>query len=85
MPQYFFRVCNGRYSGSSDVGFDSSDRDAAWAETTRVCGDLARGVISALGENAAWHMELLNEAKQPVFRIRLVAETLLPADVEGKD
>jgi hypothetical protein len=27
----------------------------------------------------------LNEAKQPVFRIRLVAETLLPADVEGND
>jgi hypothetical protein len=28
-----------------------------------------------LKENAEWQMELLDETKKPVFRIRLVAET----------
>jgi hypothetical protein len=27
-------------------------------------------------ENAEWQMELLDESRKPVFRIRLVAETL---------
>jgi hypothetical protein len=35
------------------------------------------GAISRkLQENAEWQMELLDESKKPVFRIRLVAESL---------
>jgi hypothetical protein len=29
-----------------------------------------------LQENSEWQMELLDESKHPVFRIRLVAESL---------
>ena len=39
--------------------------------------DLGFGGISrSLKENAEWRMELLDEAKNPVFRIRLVAESI---------
>jgi hypothetical protein len=31
-----------------------------------------------LKENAEWQMELLDESKKPVFRIRLVAESFGP-------
>jgi hypothetical protein len=31
----------------------------------------------------AWRMELLDECRRPVFRIRLVAETLQDADQES--
>jgi hypothetical protein len=53
-----------------------ADRDAAWKELTRVCGDVVGGISRKLKENSEWQMELLDESKKPVFRIRLVAETL---------
>jgi hypothetical protein len=37
---------------------------------------LVGSISRSLKQNAEWHMELLDEAKQPVLRIRLVAETL---------
>ena len=51
-------------------------REAAWAEMTKVCGDLLGSLARSLRPNAEWQMELLDEAKQPVFRIRLVAESM---------
>ena len=38
--------------------------------------DVQRGISRSLKQNSDWHMELLDEANKPVFRIRLVAETL---------
>ena len=38
--------------------------------------DMAAGIARKLQENSEWNMELLDEAKEPVFRIRIVAETL---------
>jgi hypothetical protein len=43
---------------------------------TEVCGNLLGGISRGLKQNGEWHMELLDEAKKPVFRIRLVAETV---------
>jgi hypothetical protein len=76
MPQYFFRIRDGQYSDVSDHGAELSDRDAAWKELTSVCGDMVSGISRKLEENAEWQMELLDESKKPVFRIRLVAESL---------
>jgi hypothetical protein len=76
MSQYFFRISHGRYSGASDHGSEFESREAAWAEMTKVCANLLGGISRSLKQNAEWHMELLDEAKKPVFRIRLVAESL---------
>jgi hypothetical protein len=44
---------------------------------TNVCGDLVGSISRHLKQNAEWRMELLGgSAKKPLFRIRLVAETL---------
>jgi hypothetical protein len=75
MALYFFRISSGRYSGASDQGAEYESREAAWAEMTQVCSNLLGGISRSLKENAEWHMEMLDEAKKPVFRIRLVAET----------
>jgi hypothetical protein len=80
MPLYFFRIQNGRYSGAPDCGTELADHDAAWAEMTKVCGDLVGSISRNLNQNAEWQMELLDESKRPAFRIRLVAETL---DAQG--
>jgi hypothetical protein len=72
MSLYFFRIRNGQYSGASDQGTEYADRKDAWRELTTVCTDISR----KLAENCEWQLELLDESKQPVFRIRLIAETL---------
>jgi hypothetical protein len=77
MSLYFFRISHGRYSGASDHGSEFESRDAAWAEMTKVCANLLGGISRNLKQNAEWHMELLDESKTPVFRIRLVAESLV--------
>jgi hypothetical protein len=75
MPLYFFRIRNGTICGASDQGTEFADHDAAWKELTSVCAGIIGGISRKLQQNSEWEMELLDEAKQPVFRIRLVAET----------
>ena len=43
---------------------------------TAVCANLIGGISRGLKQDAEWQMELLDEAKKPVFRIRLVGEAL---------
>jgi hypothetical protein len=76
MPLYFFRIRHGRYSGASDQGSEFESHEAAWAEMTKVCADLLGGISRNLKQNANWQMEMLDEGRKPVFRIRLMAETL---------
>jgi hypothetical protein len=76
MSLYFFKISHGRYSGASDQGAEFENHEAAWAEMTKVCANLVGAISRSLKQNADWQMELLDEAKKPVFRIRLVAETV---------
>jgi hypothetical protein len=75
MPLYYFSIRNGPYAGASDRGTELADRKAAWQELTGVCADMVGSIARNLKENAEWQMELLDETRKPVFRIRLVAET----------
>ena len=76
MSMYFFRISHGHFAGASDQGAEFESREAAWADMTKVCGNLLGSISRSLKENAEWQMELLDEAKKPVFRIRLVAESV---------
>ncbi|MDI1264880.1 MAG: hypothetical protein PS018_16630 [bacterium] len=76
MPLYFFRISNGRYAGASDHGSEFETREAAWAEMTKVSSNLLGSISRSLKQNSEWQMELLDESKKPVFRIRLVAESV---------
>ncbi len=58
MALYYFRISHGRYSGAADLGSEFASREAAWAEMTKVCGNLVGGVSRSLKPNAGWHMEL---------------------------
>lgn len=76
MALYYFRIRNGRYMGASDQGREYADHDAAWKEMTGACADMAGGILRKLSENSEWQLELLDESKEAVFRIRIVAESL---------
>jgi len=77
MPLYFFRISHGHYAGASERGSEFETHEAAWTEMTQVCGNLLGSLSRSLKQNAEWQMELLDEAKKPVFRIRLVAESVV--------
>ncbi len=47
---------------------------------TGVCGGLIGDISRKLPENAEWQMELLDESRKPVVRIRLIAETMQDND-----
>jgi len=76
MSLYFFRISHGRYSGASDHASEFESREAAWSEMTKVCGNLLGGMSRSLKQDSECHMELLDESRKPVSRIRLVAQTL---------
>ena len=76
MPLYFFRISQGRYAGASDHPLEFEDREAAWTEMKAVSANLLGGISRSLKLGAEWRMELLDEAKKPVFCIRLLGEAL---------
>jgi hypothetical protein len=76
MSLYFFRISTGRYSGAADQPYEFENRAAAWTEMTEVCANLLSGIARSLKPNAEWQMELLDENKKPVFRIRVVGESV---------
>ena len=76
MPRYYFHIAHGHLAGTSDVALELNNVDEAWKEMIRVCGDLIGGACRALQQNSDWHMELLDEARKPLLRIRLVTESL---------
>ena len=79
-----FRELHGEDACVSNDGAEFADHNAAWKEMTGVCGDMIADISRQLSENAEWQMELLDEARKPVFRIRLVAETLQDTDQEAR-
>ena len=80
MPRYYFRIPHGEYSGGNDLEGEFTDADLALTEMTKVCGDLVGGIVRKMNQNAEWQIELLDEAKRPVFRIALVAENARQID-----
>lgn len=84
MSLYFFRISTGRYSGAADQPYEFADRDAAWKEMTEVSANLLGSIVRNLKPNAKWSMELLDENKQPVFRISLVGEAACCADTPAR-
>jgi hypothetical protein len=76
MPLYSFHISNGAYSDVSDGGFELADGTAAWTEMTKVCADLLGSASLGLKQDSEWSLKLLDEAKKPLFRMRLVAESL---------
>ena len=76
MALYFFRIGQSHSSGASDLPHEFETREAAWTEMRAVCSNLVGGIARSLRPNAEWQMELLDEAKEPVFRIRVLGEAL---------
>jgi hypothetical protein len=76
MPLFSFRTRNAGRASASDA-CELEGHDEAWKELTRVCGDLVAGNCRDLKQNSEWSVEVLDGFATPLFRIRLVAESLV--------
>jgi len=76
MALYFFRISPGHYSDASDLPYEFDTREAAWTEMRALCANLVGGIARSLKPNAEWQIELLSDAKEPLFRIRVLGEAL---------
>jgi hypothetical protein len=76
MPLFSFRTRSGDRASASDA-CELAGSAEAWTELTKVCGDFVGEGCRNLAPNSQWSMELLDASGAPLFRIRLVAETLV--------
>lgn len=76
MATYFFRISHGQDSGATDLPYEFDTRETAWSEMRAVCANLVGGIARSLKPDGEWQMELLDEAREPVFRIRMLGEAL---------
>ena len=80
MPIFFFNVRQGEEAGYSSEGVEFADHGAAWKRNDRRLRRPDRRHFPKTSENAEWQMELLDESRKPVVRIRLIAQTLQDND-----
>jgi hypothetical protein len=67
---------DGKQSVTSDAAISFIDAGEAWIEMVKVCADLVGGAVRNLKPDSVWHLELLNAAQEPLFRINLTAKSL---------
>jgi hypothetical protein len=73
MPLYFFNVLNG-FETPDQTGTELPDKQAAWAEATKSCGDLIRRIDGDLKPGREWRMEVTDEFANPIYVIHINAE-----------
>lgn len=76
MPTYFFHIRHGKYASASPDGIELSGPEAARQEAAMMCSDMARDIVSELGDNPEWRMEVTDAAGKKLYRLTLLAEML---------
>ena len=52
------------------------DSYAARKAALGICGDMAKDIVNSLADDSEWRLDVLDESGKPVFRLRLLAESL---------
>jgi hypothetical protein len=78
MPRFAFQVQPGQFPKLPAIEDVLNDRDAARKAALGMCADLAKDIVAGLTKDSEWRLDVLNETGEPVFRLRLLAETLEP-------
>jgi hypothetical protein len=76
MPTYFFHIRQGKYASTIAEGIELANVEAARQEAAMICSDMARDIVSELGESPEWQMEVTDGADKTVYRLTLRAELL---------
>jgi hypothetical protein len=76
MPRFKFRVQQDKFPEIPAIEDVLSDRYAARKVALGLCADLAKDIVTGLTEDSEWRLDVLDESGKPVFRLRLLAESL---------
>jgi len=76
MPRFRFQVQQGKLPDPFALEDVLSDYGAARKAALGIYADLARDIVTGLTDDSEWRLDVLDESGKPVFRIRLLAQSL---------
>jgi hypothetical protein len=76
MTRFLFQVQPGRCPEFPVIEDDLSGIDAARKVALEMWVDLALDIVAGLAENPEWRLDVMDEFGKPVFRLKVVAESL---------
>jgi hypothetical protein len=76
MPRFIFKVQQSKVPEVAAIEDSLCDSYAARKAALGIYADLAKDVVNRLMEDSEWRLDVLDESGKPVFRLRLLAESL---------
>jgi hypothetical protein len=74
MPKYFFSVRHGDHTSEHEDGLDFPDIAAVQVEAIKSTGEILRDLDHALEAGSELRVEVADEARKPIFCLRVIAE-----------
>ena len=72
MPRFHFDIHDGVAQPDPD-GLEMRDKDEAWAEAVRSCGEMLKDIDGQLQPGSEWRMDVTDAARKPVFTLCFIA------------
>jgi hypothetical protein len=76
MPRFIFQVQQGKFPEPPAVEDTLCNSYAARKAALGIYSDLAKDIVNRLTDDSEWRLDVLDESGKPVFRLRLLAESL---------
>ena len=74
MPRYFFVVRHGDKASDHSDGLEFPDIGAVQLEAIKSTGEILRDLNYPIEAGSEWRMEVVDEARKPLFSLRVIAE-----------
>lgn len=74
MPRYFFVFRQGDQTSDHSDGIEFPDIGAVQLEAVKSIGEILRDLNDPLEAGSEWRMEVVDEARKPLFSLRVIAE-----------
>jgi hypothetical protein len=74
MPKYFFVVRHGDQTSHHSDGIEFPDIGAVQLEAIKSTGEILRDLNRPIEAGSEWRMEVVDEARKPLFSLRIIAE-----------
>lgn len=78
MPFYYFDLSNGSREPDED-GIELESLDVARTQAVRLIGEMLRHDPRPIWEGEGLAVEVSDEARTPLFRVKVAASTLFPS------
>jgi hypothetical protein len=74
MPRYFFVVRHGDQASDHSDAIEFPDIGAVQLEAIKSTGEILRDLDYPLEAGSEWRMDVIDEARKPLFSLRVIAE-----------